>query len=933
MKLDDYTLLKTIGKGAFGEVYLTSKEGTNQLFATKKVPKQKADSPSIKKYFINEISILRVIKHKNIIHFEAIKHTIHNYYIITEFCNGGGLSDCLEEYKKKYGKPFSEQIVQHLMRQIVDALKYLHGKRILHRDIKLDNILVNFENKDDKKNLNMLKAQIKIIDFGFATFLGKEDLTYSTLGSPINMDPLLLKKLIARNSTANTLGYDEKADIWSLGTVCYEMLIGQGVFNAENMKDLIKKVELGTYHIPTNLSKEVVSFLNGMLQYNAKNRLSAEELSRHHFLTKNIKDFKNIDLKKVSNRIDNKGLNINIKKNQSIWAIFKEEDEKALIDIPGKYLMEKKPIEEQKELKTLKEKNDCPFKKENNDNNINKNVKENNNINKKINVNININNKQIQKPKEKEIDYDLLKKQQKLYYQLNRQNNNYKRFANYAYNNPYGFGGIYNNQNYNNYFPNGQPIYYNANLNPNVKINNQVKVPAQASSSNKNIIVQAPLSNQIYPQNQYNQGGQPKYIIKDNEIIPNPALTQNQQQIIPQKNIVHNPQAQLQNKNIQVQNHMNIPDNNKQFINNKNTQTKEIKISNGPKGSRMPQKENYYANQTKKNTLLENQKQNNKNQNKEHLQDINYNIKNQNKDQLQNINYNIKNQNKDHLQDINYNPKNQNQNTITQKIQNEKQIPLKTKKSNDINQEVVQQPKLQKKISNNINNPKNTNKNEIMDKIQNHGPSKSKETENNNEDKGHNKIKSHSDLYSNSEEPKNNPRHYINKNENSKKHNDDETKFLHKNSDRIQVKKIENHLDKKLSKDEDKLEFPFDDENNNNNKLEKKAKTFNEPLPIPEDNDAIEEKVSDELNNLIDFKLGDELCLEPESLIENEKEDNNLDSPMKKIMDHTVERPTIGVPSPGTDPNDNFSNDDDYNNGVFQSNHKKEFDIDDFEEI
>ena len=61
------------------------------------------------------------------------------------------------------------------------------------------------------------------------------------------------------------------------------MLIGQGVFNAQNMIDLIKKVEKGTYHVPTNLSVEVVSFLNGMLQYSAKNRLSAEELSRHHF--------------------------------------------------------------------------------------------------------------------------------------------------------------------------------------------------------------------------------------------------------------------------------------------------------------------------------------------------------------------------------------------------------------------------------------------------------------------------------------------------------------------------------------------------------------------------------------------------------------------------------------------------------------------------
>ena len=263
--VDEFTLIKCIGKGAFGEVYLSSKQGSTQLFATKKVPKAKADSPAIKKYFINEITILREISHPYIIHFETIKHTIHNYYIITEYCNGGDLLSCLKKYKNLYYYPFSEEIVQHLMRQIVSAIKYLHSKRIIHRDLKLENILVNFENDNDKANVNMLKAKIKIIDFGFATHLGASNLRYSTLGSPINMDPILLQKLVNKNKgVSNLIGYDEKADIWSLGTVCYELLIGHEVFNAQTMVDLIKKVERGNYHVPTHLSKEVVSFLNGM---------------------------------------------------------------------------------------------------------------------------------------------------------------------------------------------------------------------------------------------------------------------------------------------------------------------------------------------------------------------------------------------------------------------------------------------------------------------------------------------------------------------------------------------------------------------------------------------------------------------------------------------------------------------------------------------
>ena len=74
-----------------------------------------------------------------------------------EYCNGGGLSDCLEEYQKKNRKPFPEELVQYLMRQIVSGIHFLHSKNILHRDIKLDNILVHFDSEEGRKNKNMLK--------------------------------------------------------------------------------------------------------------------------------------------------------------------------------------------------------------------------------------------------------------------------------------------------------------------------------------------------------------------------------------------------------------------------------------------------------------------------------------------------------------------------------------------------------------------------------------------------------------------------------------------------------------------------------------------------------------------------------------------------------------------------------------------------------
>ena len=312
--IEDYSLIKSIGKGEFGEVYLTSKKGTSQLFATKKVSKQKIESPSIKKYFINEVTILKELQHKNIIKLEEIRQTVHNFYIITEFYNGGSLCDCLRKHRMIRGKPFSEEVVQHLMRQILDALKYLHSKRIIHRDLKLDNMLINFESEDDKNNLNMLKAEVKIIDFGFATYLDNSGLRYSILGSPINMDPILLTKLINQN-VSNLIGYSEKADIWSLGTVCYELITGKVIFHAQNLLDLVRLVEIGTYHIPTDLSQETVSFLESMLQYTSKYRLSAEELANHPFLTKNVYEFNKINIMHFQNKIDNKGIKLNIKKN------------------------------------------------------------------------------------------------------------------------------------------------------------------------------------------------------------------------------------------------------------------------------------------------------------------------------------------------------------------------------------------------------------------------------------------------------------------------------------------------------------------------------------------------------------------------------------------------------------------------------------------
>jgi len=343
MIVDNLTLEKCLGKGAFGEVYLTSRKGDDKKkYATKKIDREEVEKGEGIKYLKNEIIILQYLRHPNIVRFEEVKKTKKHYYIVMEYCNGGELSKALEKYIEKYGKPFSEEIVQHLMRQIIDAFKFMHARKIIHRDVKLDNILLNYETEEDKKNLNLMKAQVKIIDFGFSCKIDKSGLQFTALGSPINMDPIILKKLNSSSKKERQLGYNQKADIWSLGTICYEMLIGKSAFDADDMEDLVNKIENGSYNVPTNLSHEVVSFLNGMLQYEGNNRLTADQLSRHAFLTKNVKDFTPLSLNKTNKVMNTKKLN------QSIWAIFGANDENKLMNIAGNEFI--KPIDEKEEL-------------------------------------------------------------------------------------------------------------------------------------------------------------------------------------------------------------------------------------------------------------------------------------------------------------------------------------------------------------------------------------------------------------------------------------------------------------------------------------------------------------------------------------------------------------------------------------------------------
>ena len=325
MLVDNLVLTKSLGKGSFGEVFLTKKVNGKELYATKRMDRAEFDKPDNNKRLLNEISILQKISHKNIVKLIEVKKTKSHIYIVTEFCNGGSLTDNLNKYVQIHRKAFSEEIVQYLMKQIVSAIYYLHMNKIVHRDLKLDNILLNFPNENDKANLNMLKAEIKLIDFGFATRLRtvNGNLANTILGTPSNMEPHMLRDM--ENQSPSLKGYNEKVDIWSLGTLCYEMLVGRMAFAGHSMEELYKKVKAGNYKLPLWLSKEAVSFINGMLQYDSNKRLSAVELLNHDFLKKNVKEFQTVDVNQVKDKVRGKVMNINIRQNNTIWEVFNED--------------------------------------------------------------------------------------------------------------------------------------------------------------------------------------------------------------------------------------------------------------------------------------------------------------------------------------------------------------------------------------------------------------------------------------------------------------------------------------------------------------------------------------------------------------------------------------------------------------------------------
>ena len=348
-KVNNFILFKELGRGAFGEVYLSTDENLDELTAVKVINRKKL-SPIQKNKLLIQLDVLSKLNHKNVTKILDKQKTSNNFYIEMEYSNGPNLYEYVKQYKKKYGKCLNEETVQKLVKQIASGLEYLHKNKIIHRDIKLENLIINFDDVSNKtKGLkeddiyqkkiiysslpskfseigDLLKENItvKICDFGFSRKVDENSQASTILGTPITTAPDVLFLELGQGH------YGTEADMWSLGVCVYELLIGNVPFFKNSIKKLKEDILNGVFDYPKNIdiSFESISFINALLQYDPKKRLSWDNFWKHPFLNKNVKDFHPLKLtlnldKKLTEQLEN--FKVNSKNNNNfLWIVYKD---------------------------------------------------------------------------------------------------------------------------------------------------------------------------------------------------------------------------------------------------------------------------------------------------------------------------------------------------------------------------------------------------------------------------------------------------------------------------------------------------------------------------------------------------------------------------------------------------------------------------------
>jgi NIMA (never in mitosis gene a)-related kinase len=263
--MNDYEKIKVIGQGAFGKVYLVRKKSDNSLVVIKQIPIQEMQTEE-RQAALNEVDVLKLLRHPNIIAYHANFLSEQSLMIVMEYAPGGTLFEYIQH---RNGRLMDEEHILQIFAQIVSALHHVHSLKILHRDLKTQNIMLS-----RKRNV------IKVGDFGISKVLSSKITSAHTIvGTPCYISPEICEGK----------RYNKKSDIWALGCLLYELTTLHKAFEAMNLPALVMKIMQGSVEpIDKRYSKGLQLLINKLLSLKPSDRPSIEQIMAEPILANSI---------------------------------------------------------------------------------------------------------------------------------------------------------------------------------------------------------------------------------------------------------------------------------------------------------------------------------------------------------------------------------------------------------------------------------------------------------------------------------------------------------------------------------------------------------------------------------------------------------------------------------------------------------------------
>jgi len=263
--LEHYHFVRLIGKGAFGKVILGIHILTGKYVAIKTIDKKYMKDKFSRHKVFQEVYILKKVRHSNVIRLLEVFEDSDRMLIVMEYAAGGDLL----QYVRTKG-PLEESKARIVFRQIVYGLGHVHARGVLHRDIKLDNILLD------------VKGNVKICDFGVSRIINNDDPIKEQCGTPAYIAPEVI-------TNEGYKGF--YIDHWSLGVLLYAMITAKVPFHASNMQELLEVIMKKKLRFSLTVSKLVVDLIESLLKINPVERLSIPEILEHPWMKKEIEEF------------------------------------------------------------------------------------------------------------------------------------------------------------------------------------------------------------------------------------------------------------------------------------------------------------------------------------------------------------------------------------------------------------------------------------------------------------------------------------------------------------------------------------------------------------------------------------------------------------------------------------------------------------------